>query len=153
MGPLLVQLELSLMLVTCVFGLLKGGAAERVGSLAILAAYVGDNVAVSLNLHHFPTFWVFVSDFALAGALLFIAIRYTSLWLGCAMLLQSISLCSYALAASGDGLHNRSYVILNNSLSLLMLACIIAGTIVSWRKRIRLRKAEGDAAMAQVVPA
>ena len=153
MGSVLVQLELTLLVATCAFAMIKGGAAERLGSVAILASYMGDNVAIALDLGKFPLFWIFASDFALAMGLLIIAVRYTSLWLGGAMLLQSIALCSYGLAVTGDGLQNRSYIALNNILSFLMLACILAGTVASWRKRVAGRKAEGAVAAPGIAPA
>ncbi len=150
---LFVQLEFVLTIGACAFSLLKGGVAERWGATLIVGDYVLAEIAVLLSYPHFPTSINFALDFALAVALLIVAIRFSSLWLGGAMLLQSIALCSYGFAASGDGLHNRSYVILNNGLSLLMLACIVSGAVGSWRKRIKMRRVEGALAVANTVVA
>ena len=148
---LIVQMGLVLVIASCAFALFRGGSAERWGSLLIIADYVAADVAMLLDWPRFPVTAVFVLDFILAVALLIVAIRFSSLWLGAAMMLQSIALCSYGLAATGDGLHGVGYIRLNNILSFTMYGCVIAGTIASWRKRIRLRRGEGGSAMAGTV--
>jgi len=92
---------------------------------------------------------IFVGDFVLAIGLLIIAVRYSSLWLGCAMLLQSIDLCSQGLAFSGDGLGVQSQLWLNNGVSMAMMACIVAGSASSWRRRLKVQN--GSAARATAV--
>jgi hypothetical protein len=121
----------------CLFALLKGAAAERMGSLIVIICYMATEVAVILTLPNFPVHIAFISDFILAFGLLIVAFRYGSIWLGFAMLLQSANLCSQALAFTGEGLTPGSEVVLNNALSLLMGASIAMGAFLSWQKRRR----------------
>jgi hypothetical protein len=137
---LLLKAEIFLIFLCCAFGIVKGGPAERAGASLILAAYLICDVALALYKLSFPTTAIFVSDFVLAISLLAVAIRYSSLWLGCAMMLQSIALCSQGLAFGGDGLRAHEQLWLNNCVSMLMMACIIAGSISSWRRRIKARR-------------
>jgi hypothetical protein len=132
---LLLKAEIVIIFLCCAFGLFKGGPAERVGSLLIMSFYVIGDVLLVLAGSRFPLTTIFVGDFILALSLLAVAIRYSSLWLGCAMLLQSVALCSQGLAFSGDGLGPHEQLWLNNCVSMSMMGCIIAGSIASWRRR------------------
>jgi hypothetical protein len=132
---LLLQAEIILIFVCCALGILRGGPAERIGALAILSSYVIADVALGLAGPRFPITTIFLVDFVLALTLLAVALRYSSLWLGCAMLLQSIALCSQGLAFGGDGLGAHEQLWLNNCVSMLMMACILAGSISAWRRR------------------
>ena len=93
-----------------------------------------------MSYPHAPQTLLFALDFALAVGLLLIALRYGSLWLGSAMLIQAIALCAHSLVFSGDGPAPAEWMILNNVLSLLVLACIVASTAASWRARWRLER-------------
>jgi hypothetical protein len=135
----LVKAEIILIFSCCALGLLKGGHADRIGSLLILLAYIACNVALALAGSTFPTTAIFICDFVLAISLLVVALRYSSLWLGCAMMLQSIALCSQGLAFGGEGLGAHEQLWLNNCVSMLMMACIVAGSISSWRRRVKAR--------------
>ncbi len=73
-------------------------------------------------------------DFALASGLLFIALRFSSVWLGGAMLLQSIALCLQAFDFVGDGPSIPAHYLINDLLSYAMVACLIAGLAGSWRR-------------------
>lgn len=133
---LLAQLEVAVVMSCCVFGLVKGGAPDRLGAFLILFFYMADEVAFVTAGHHFPMSMIFLGDFVLAICLLIVAIRYSSLWLGCAMLLQSVDLCSQGLAFGGDGLDLQSQLWLNNGISLLMVTCVAAGAASSWSQRV-----------------
>lgn len=135
----LVELEVMLTLFSCAFSLFKGGEAERIGAVLILTSYIFDDIAFAIARPTFPTLVVFWADFVLALSLLIVAIRYSSLWLGCAMVLQSVDLCSQGLTFSGDGLAAEGQLWLNNGISMLMLCCIVLGSLASWRRRVKLR--------------
>ncbi len=136
---LLLQAEIAAIFVCCAFGLVKGGPAERAGAMLILLAYVAGDIAFVVAKPNFPTTVIFGADFVLAICLLVVAIRYSSLWLGCAMLLQSVALCSQGLTFSGDGLGLQDQIWLNNCVSMCMMACIVGGSISSWRRRVKAR--------------
>ncbi len=86
-------------------------------------------------------------DFALASSLLFIALRYSNLWLGGAMLLQSVALCLQAFDFVGDGPSTALHYAVNDAISYTMLTCLIAGLVGSWRARER--RAPGALSMTQ----
>jgi uncharacterized membrane protein AbrB (regulator of aidB expression) len=135
MWALVARVEIILTLSCCAYGIVKGGSADRLGAAFILASYIADDVAFALTRPHFPVMAIFFGDFLLALALLFVAVRYSNLWLGCAMLLQSVDLCSQGLAFTGEGLSNLQQFWLNNIVSMLMLLCVMTGATISWRKR------------------
>jgi hypothetical protein len=136
---LLLKAEIGVIFLCCALGLLKGGPAERIGALLIMSFYVVGDVLLVLAGSSFPLTAIFMGDFIFALSLLIVALRYSSLWLGCAMLLQSVALCSQGLSFGGDGLGAHEQLWLNNSVSMLMMACIVAGSISSWRRRIKAR--------------
>ena len=92
-------------------------------------------------------------DFALAVGLLVVALRYTSLWLGGAMLVQSLNLCLESIWLDGDSYDYQIQDILNNVLTVAMMFCIFAGTAASWRRRIKLRRtAKLDRSLTLPIP-
>lgn len=139
------QLETLVVLGVCVFAWLKGGPPERYGALFIFVTNAAADVAMRLaprGAGHtvFPDTIVFTLDFVLAVGLLILAIRYSSMWLGAAMLLQSAGLGLHGLEFVGDGVSRRAYITAIVVMTMLMMLCIAAGTIVSWRRRIRERE-------------
>ena len=83
----------------------------------------------------FPGLSMCMIDFGLASALLFIALKYSNLWLGGAMLLQSFALCLQAFEFVGEGPSTSLHYAINDAISYMMLACLIAGLVGSWRTR------------------
>lgn len=135
----LYELEIASTLFACVFCLVKGGLPERWGSGAILVSYVVADIIIFASRPEFPTKLIFACDFTLAFTLLVVAVRYGSLWLGCAMMLQAVIMCSEGMSFGGDGLNESTQKMLNDSLSMAMLACVVASTVLSWRRRVRAR--------------
>ncbi|MDP3385372.1 MAG: hypothetical protein Q8S47_18875, partial [Phenylobacterium sp.] len=82
----------TLLLTVCAFAFCRGGAPERVGAGLILTLTVvtaaGDLFAYSNGLRQYEAFLVgrMILEGALALGFLGLAIRFTSLWLGGAML-------------------------------------------------------------------
>ena len=123
------------------FCVLKGGPAERIGASFVLAAYILADIAFAFAHPHLPIVVEFAIDFGLAISLLAVALRYTNLWLGGAMLVQSFNLCFESIWLDGDGTSSSATDVVTNCLSAAMMTCIFAGAIASWRKRIKLRQA------------
>jgi len=127
----------------CAFAWLKGGPAERLGTL--FRALSGESV---------PVITMFVSDLTLSLCFLFIAIRYSSVWLGAAMLSHASMLAAHAMALSDTGRprwHGMYiYLLANNVLSYLTLLALVGGTVATLVKRRRAirRKAEAEAKSA-----
>lgn len=134
-------LTLSILLVAA-FAWWKGGVAERLSGAAnaiVAALYLvvqvmisGDAVQVTLML----------IDCALALTFLTLAVRYASLFLGAAMILQGAQFSLHAYFIVTDRMMDRVYMLANNVISWLVLACIVVATLVYWSKR---RSAAGRA--------
>lgn len=131
------QLSVLLLVGTCLFAWWKGSAAERGGALFILGTNIAADIAMVITAPNFPGTFVFAGDLTLAVALLVLAIRYSSMWLGAAMLLQSAGLGLHGMQLIGDGFSNLIYITAIAVMSNLMLLCIVAGTVASWRARLR----------------
>lgn len=125
-------LELATGLVTLA-AWLKGWWPERMGASAYLFATILLYILQhTIGLTGMST--VLLSLDGLVGVVfLVLAVRYTSLWLGGAMLLQGVQ---FSLHAFYDVTHrpfDRLFAVVNNVVSWGVLACILAGTIAAWR--------------------
>jgi hypothetical protein len=124
-----------------VFAWVKGGWPERLG--ALLNLFIAGLFLV-LQFGMPPAMLapgLLVIDGLLGVGLLGLAIRYTSLWLGAAMLLQaaqfSLHAFYYVTAKSFDLL----FAVVNNVVSWGILIAIVAGTFASWAQTRRAFKA------------
>lgn len=115
----------------------RGGPAERYGATLKIATS-----SVAFAVHHLLnqetiSVALLVADGVLAMGFLILAIRYASLWIGAAMLLQAgqFSLHAYYLVAELQ--RDRLYAVANNLVTLAILLCIVAGTVLAWRSRVR----------------
>ena len=120
----------------------KGGPPERFGatlkvitSAAALAAHHllrQDSISVAL----------LTVDGLLAIGFLALTIRYASLWLGAAMLLQAgqFSLHAWYLVSGLE--RDRLYAVANNLVTIGILACILVGTLIAWRRRSKAAAAQ-----------
>jgi hypothetical protein len=139
---------------TGAFAWWKGGAPERFGALVFGVGTVGADIWRAASGQHVPVIPMFAADLMMSLGFLYIAIRYSSLWLGAAMMLQS---GSFALHAAGLSDPSRPrwhgmiiYLLANNVLSYLTLAALAGGTVATILKRraaVRL-KAEAEAKRA-----
>jgi hypothetical membrane protein len=79
----------------------------------------------------------FLVDGLFGAGLLILAVRYTTAWLGVAVLLQAaqFSLHAYYLVAGKP--YDNLYAQVNNLVSLGVLVCLAAGCLLAWRKRRR----------------
>lgn len=76
-------------------------------------------------------------DGILAVGFLMLAIRYSSLWLGAAMLLQGGQFSLHAWYLVSGLQRDRFYAIANNLVTVGILVCILVGTLIAWRRRSR----------------
>ena len=112
----------------------KGGHAEQYGASLKLVTSL-----VALAVHHLLkqgsiSGALLTADGILAIGFLALAIRYASLWIGAAMLLQAgqFSLHAWYLVSELD--RDRLYAIANNLISVGILVCILVGTLIAWRR-------------------
>jgi hypothetical protein len=147
-GTLFSQLGIVILVATFAFALWKGDAAERLGGGMNLAAGLFAMFLHPLLNSDVQPIALLVVDAALAAGFLFLAIRFASLWLGVAMLLQAVQFSLHAYYMVGDLTHDWNYARINNLDTLGILICIVGGTAVSWRRRVRKRRLDAEKAAA-----
>ncbi|WP_426014624.1 hypothetical protein [Caulobacter sp. DWR2-3-1b2] len=130
-------LGLIVTLTVCGLAWARGAPAERWGALIVL---VGTIVYPLIQLLLPPASQpvVYLLCEGIYGlSFLLLALRYASLWLGGAMLLQAMQFSLHAYYIVGERPHDRTYGLVNNLNSIGVLICILLGIVVSWRKRAR----------------
>lgn len=136
------QLSVVALFVCCGVAAWKGGPAERGGAVMIVGAWFFTLVASAVTRSYVPAIAFLASDAVLAAGLLLLAIRFSSLWMGAAMLLQATSLslhAAYFAAEKADISPHilRLYIGGKNAASLAMLPVILAAGLVAWARRSR----------------
>lgn len=147
-GVSLFWLLAALCLGACCLAIVKGGRAERIGAVVVLANLLA-SVAIETNL---PKASVQIAQIALdavtALGLLALALRYASPWLGAAMFLYAalFALHSYYLVMERP--RDMFHFAANNLCFSAVSIALVVGTIVAWRQRLRDRGAKAASASA-----
>ena len=145
----------TLLLATFAFALWKGSLAERIGASMNAAAGF---VVIALDQILPPdlrSIAQLVIDAGLAAGFLFLAIRWASLWLGAAMILQAVqfSLHAYYMVTETPTAGDWMFARINNADTTLINLVIIGATVVAIRKRMAdRREAARKAAVATPEP-
>lgn len=143
----------ALTIAVCLFATWKGGPPERAGAWLILGVIILGRICNYLLPHSVQPILQLLFDSITAMGLLIIAVRYASLWLGGAMILYAIqfSLHSYYMVTGrpNDYLHAT----INNLDFMGIRICLVVGTIIAWRGRIRARAEAAALEAAQAEPA
>jgi len=144
------QIALVALALSCGFAIWKGGDAVRAGAIMILATWAVTLLASAITRSYVPAIAFLASDAVLAAGLLLLAIRYSSLWMGAAMLVQAIGLSLHAayFAAEKADLSRHVlwlYIAGKNVASLTMLLILTAATLAGL-----LRKPRASAGRAAV---
>jgi len=121
----------------CLLSLWKGQASERLGAWCILANLLVTILATTLLSPDMRPIGQLVIDAATALGLLFVVLRFGSLWLGAVMLLYAaqFTLHSFYFVTSRptDNLHAA----VNNIDFLAVIVCLAAGTLISIHRQRR----------------
>lgn len=122
-------------ILVCALAWWKGGRAEQLGAGLKLATSL---IALVIHLvlkQGSISGALLTADGVLAIGFLALAIRYASLWIGAAMLLQAgqFSLHAWYLVSALE--RDRFYAIANNLITVGILICILVGTLISWGRR------------------
>jgi hypothetical protein len=146
--------------VTAAFAWWKGGPPERLGTLLLATTWLGADILRGLSGEMMPTMIMLGSDFLNAAGFLYIAMRYSSLWLGAAMMFRAIAFALHATQMSDEDAPRWHgwiiYLLVTNILSYLVLLSLIGGTVATivHRRRQARRKAQAEAeAVKRVNPA
>lgn len=151
------QIGLAALLASSGFAIWKGGEAVRAGAILIVVTWFVTLAASAITRSYVPAIAFLASDGILAVGLLFLAVRYSSWWMGVAMLLQSVSLALHAgyFAAERAELSSRllrDYILGKNVASLAMLLVIFAATIASILHRRPSRAGSAPAMPSRAIP-
>ncbi|MDB5439198.1 MAG: hypothetical protein JWM33_1625 [Caulobacteraceae bacterium] len=123
------------------FAWLKGGWPERIGAAVNLAGtvvfYLGQQIS---SLNAFAP-GLLILDGVLGVSFLVLALRYTSLWLGAAMLLQAGQFSLHAFYYVTAKPFDLLFAVVNNVVSWGILIAIVTGTFASWVQTRRAAKA------------
>ena len=136
--PISLLSQISWIALVAIFALAiwRGEWPERFGAgFSILGA------VVALVIHDFAPadiapILLLAADALLAGAFLFLAVRYASLFLGAAMILQAGQFALHATYTAGELAPDRRYAIVNNLITLGIFLVILLATLASWRARL-----------------
>ena len=117
----------------------RGAPAEKFGGLsnagASLLFWAAQGVLPSEAIEPL----LLALDGFLALTFLFLAVRYASIWLGVAMLLQGAQFSLHAFYLVSARAPDALFGVVNNLISFGVLCCILFGTVASWRQRERAR--------------
>ncbi len=127
----------------------KGGQPERYGAtlkvgtslIALIVHHVLNQEAISGAL--------LTADGLLAVGFLALAIRFASLWLGAAMLLQAGQFSLHAWYLVNGLQRDYVYAVTNNLVTVGLLLCILVGTLIAWRRKVVAARAARAAEPAQ----
>jgi hypothetical protein len=142
-SPIVVLFRAAALVVT-LFALWKGDRAVRLGAVThfglevatfIVHPMPGDSGAESILL---------ALDFVTAVVFLLLAVRYASLWLGAAMLLQSAQFSLHAYYLVMEKPHDAMHAWINNTTDLGVLVAILIGTILAIRRRAADAREEAE---------
>ncbi len=128
------------MLGSCVLAFWKGGPAERWGAGLILIFALLWEVTRFLSDEWKPIAQL-VGDGLTAVGLLAIAVRYASLWLGGALLFQAAQFSLHPFYFVTHRPQDSLHIIINNTNLFAILACLIIGSLMTWRERKKAERA------------
>ena len=119
----------------CLVAFWKGDSAARIASIINI-----------LNAAALPALRIFLgyqtgevvqlaSDFGASIGFLLLAVRFASMWLGAAMLLQSGLFSLHAFYLVTDRPHDRLHAWINNTDQWALYLCILLGVVLDARRR------------------
>ncbi len=131
------QILLGLVIFSVALAWWKGGAPERLGALLNGVICLGIPIVQSATHQSLHTLPILIADGALAVGFLVLAIRYASLWLGAAMLLQAMAFSMHSALLLEVLKPGLAYYAAMDAMSFGVLLSIIVGTFYAWSVRRR----------------
>src|SRR5580698_7919047 len=126
------------------FGLWKGDSAVRY-AVAIRLAVELATLIINPKLGDVGgESALLVVDFGFAVILLFLAVRFASLWIGAAMILQAAQFSLHAYYLVMELPHDRLHAWINNTDNWGILIAIFVGTVLAIRRRQALAREEAE---------
>jgi len=122
--------------VCALFAVWKGSAAERVAAVVVIVNIViGDTGRVIAPGG--DSIIRLVNDGLTALLLLGVTIRYGALWMGGVMLVFAAQFSLHSFYLVTERPHDFLHALINNIDFSGIILCLIAGTVVAWRRRLR----------------
>jgi hypothetical protein len=143
MPDISVRLAINVFLVLgAIFALTKGGIAERAAAVVVIANVIIGQVGNWLAPDS-DTIIRLVNDGLTAMVLLAITVRYSALWMGGVMLFfaAQFTLHSFYLVTARPAT-DYVHALINNIDWSAIAWCLIIGTAVAWRQRVRAKAVE-----------
>ena len=142
--------------VVCGLALWRGGPPERVGAGLVLVVFlIGQLIdfifPVGGKVSHLGQVAHLGNDAFLAVGFLLVALRYGSLWLGGAMILQAVQFSLHAFYLVVDRTRDTLFAVVNNLNTSGIILCILAGALVAWRRRARREAVQPAPAAAPAI--
>lgn len=129
-----------LTLLVCLAAIWKGGAPERSGAVVILSLVILGRVVHALVPTSLGSLIGLADDALTALGLLYLTVRYASLWLGGCMLFYASTFVLhsfYLVTARPEA--DLFYYWMNDINFAGIHICLVLGTITSWRLRVTAR--------------
>jgi len=130
----------------------KGDKPERYGAIILLIPVLLEDAVLPVSthlgyhLHNVMPYVELVSTFMVSSGFLYIAVRYASLWLAAAMVVQGTELYfTRAFIDSGVDSGPANFNLYGsevNSITIIVLSILGGAAIASWRARSQKRSAE-----------
>ena len=150
----LFYLAIATALITIVLALWKGGPAERFGVLTYLCITIVHYAVKPQDEFSLAYSYGFLAaDMLIAAGFLILALRYSSLWLAGAMIAQGLATAAHGFHLEDEQINQHLtwmgvnvWDIANNVFTSFVVWMLLGGTIASWRKRRRLKRAARESA-------
>ncbi len=133
----------------------KGDKPERCGAIILLIPTLLEDLVLPVashlgyRLHNVMPYVELVSTFAVSCGFLYLAVRYASLWLAAAMIVQGTELYFARAFIDSSPANFNLYGTEVNIISAGVLGILGGAAVVSWRARIR--KSRSDAKRAELM--
>ena len=127
-------------LLVCALAWVRGSAAERWGSGIVLVGSIAAALIQILLRGRPEAIALLFSEGLYSFAFLMLALRYTSPWLGGAMLLQALQFGLHAYYIVAERRHDLTFGLVNNFNSIGVLLCILFGIFAAERRRAKAAK-------------
>jgi hypothetical protein len=124
----------------CGFALVCGGRPERLsaGIILVSAVIYQFNIYVPADVR--PSTAILLDGVSALG-LVFVTVRYASLWLGGVMVLQAAQFTLHATYILAERPLDRQYSEINNTFVFIQMSILLTGVLVSQHRRRRAAKA------------
>ena len=144
-GPTINILLTLLTLTVCGFAIVRGGQGERITGVTIVAVMVLQRLArVAAPADFHPTISL-VGDGLPALVLLVLTVRYASPWLGAIMFFYAAQFALHSFYIVMVRRVDVFHFIVNDINLMGIHLCLVLGTVMAWRRRIRIRVAHAMA--------